>query len=107
MATTEQIAELRSLINDTTEPYEYDAPLLSSKIDQAGGDVRKAAGTVWAQRASAYAGLVDVTEGSSSRKNSQLYKQALDMAKYYGEDPAATPETPTTAGRTRTHQIVR
>lgn len=106
MATTEEIAQLRSFIDDTATPQEYDAGALSGYITAADGDVRKAASLVWTTRASRYAGLVDVTEGSSSRKNSQLYKQALDMAKVYGAEDVTTTE-PTPSGRTRTHQIVR
>src|SRR5690349_13079809 len=83
MATPAQITELRSLINDTADPFEFDAPTLTVYIDTAGGDVRAAAGVVWQVKASKLAGLVDVTEGSSSRKMSQLYKQALEMAAFY------------------------
>lgn len=104
MASPTLITQLRVLINDDTQPYEYTAPTLSETIDAAGGDVRKAAGQVWATKASRLAGLVDVTEGSSSRKLSQLYKQALDMATFYGADSA----TATTAGaRSGTRAIVR
>lgn len=102
MATPAEITELRQLINDNTDPYEFTAPELSAHIDGQLGDVRKAAGVVWSIRASKLAGLVDVTEGSSSRKLSQGYKQALEMAAFYGGDTSSGGST-----RTRTRPIVR
>lgn len=101
MATTEEINELRDLINDQAVPYQFTAPQLGVYIDTA-GSVRAAAGSVWMIKASKLAGLVDVTEGSSSRKLSQLYKQALEMAAFYGGDP-----TTTRAGKSGTRPIVR
>lgn len=106
MATPAQVAELRSLVDDTTQPFTFENTVLSAYIDSAAGDVRKAAGQVWSIRASQYAGLVDITEGASSRKNSQLYGQALQMAKYYGTEEAASPSTPS-VGRSGTRAIVR
>lgn len=91
MATTDEINELRDLVNDQTLPYTFTAPQLSAYIDSA-GSVRAAAGAVWNVKASKLAGLVDVTEGSSSRKLSQLYKQALEMASFFGaSDPTVKP----------------
>ena len=89
MATAAQISELRSLINDLTDPYTFDAAALSSYIDATDGDVRLAASTVWTIKASRLANLVDVTEGTSSRRLGSLYKQALEMATYYGGGSAA------------------
>jgi hypothetical protein len=104
MATALEIADLRALVDDKVEPYEFEDAELGGHIDAAGGDLRAAAGTVWAVKASRLAGLVDVTEGSSSRKMSQLHQQALAMAKYYGGEP--TPAA-TTSGRSGTRPIVR
>lgn len=103
MATSEQIAQLRVMINDTATPQDYDAPSLSAAIDRAAGDLNKAAGAVWAQKAAKFAGLVDVTEGSSSRKLSQLQAQAIVMANFYGADTSSD-GTPT---RSRTRPITR
>lgn len=104
MATPEQITELRELVNDNASPYVFGAPQLSAAIDAALGDVRKAAGQVWSIRASRYAMLVDTTEGSSSRKLGNLYKQALEMATFYGGAEASS-STPT--ARSGTRAIVR
>lgn len=104
MATTPQITELRSLINDTSDPYTFPAPELGGYIDAVNGDLRLAASTVWSIKAARLAGLVDVTEGSSSRKLGSLYKQALEMATYYGGD--GIPDERQTA-RAGTRPIVR
>lgn len=78
MATAEQIAELRGLINEPTEDP-YTDVILSVRID-AEPELRILAATIWREKAARYAGLVDIKEGNSDRKLSQLHKQALAMA---------------------------
>jgi hypothetical protein len=92
-------------VDDVTAPQMFTAAELSSYIDAAGGDVRAAAGTVWGVKASRFAGLVDVTEGASSRKNSQLHAQALKMAEYFS--PGSSDGGSVTVARSRTRPIVR
>lgn len=46
-------------------------------------DVNTAAATVWEGKAAGFANLVDVSESGSSRKMSDLYKNAVAMASYY------------------------
>lgn len=104
MATPLQIADLRPMIGDESVPYEFDDTTLGVYIDVAGGDLRKAAGQVWTTKSARLAGLVDVTEGSSSRKMSQLHSQALKMVEFYG---AAPEEGVVSGGVTRTRKIVR
>lgn len=107
MATQDQVTELRELVDDTARPYVFEDLQLAKYIDAAAGDMRQAAGRVWTIRASSYAGLVDITEGASSRKNSQLYANALQMARYYGAEETS-PGTPTPGvGRSGTRAIVR
>lgn len=101
MATTLEILTLRQLIGDETEPLQFTDADLSAHID-ANGSVGAAAGVVWSIKAARLADLVDVTEGSSSRKLSQLQKQALDMAAHYGSDASTA-----TAGRSGTRPISR
>lgn len=101
MATTEEINELRDLINDQAVPYQFTPTQLALYIDNA-GNVRAAAGWVWTIKASKLAGLVDITEGSSSRRLGSLYKQALEMATFYGGDPSAP-----RVGKSGTRPIVR
>lgn len=107
MATQTAIAELRRLADDTEQPYLLTNIELGAYLDAVAGDPRKAAGQVWAVKASKYAGLVDVTEGASSRKNSQLYKQALEMAAYYGADEAPASGGGSSGARSGTRPIVR
>lgn len=78
MATTDDIARLRRLA-DAADVTAYPATDLSARIDAA-GSVEAAAADMWRERAASYAALVDTTEGSSSRKLSQLKAQALEMA---------------------------
>lgn len=52
------------------------------------GTFRGAAALLWRKTAAKYANLVDVQEGSSSRKLSQLYQHALAMAAQF--DTAGT-----------------
>lgn len=78
MATAEQVAELRRLADEPTQDPYTDA-VLGVRID-AEPDLRLLASTIWREKAARYAGLVDIKEGNSDRKLSQLYRQALDMA---------------------------
>lgn len=62
---------------------------IQDMLTAAGGDLALAAISGWQVKAAHYADLVDVAEGNSSRKMSDLHKNALAMVKYYtggGED---------------------
>lgn len=52
-------------------------------LDETGGDVNGAAALVWQEKAASYAELVDMSEAGSSRKESQLYANAMDMMARY------------------------
>lgn len=52
-------------------------------IRSAGGDINLAASTIWAEKASDYADLVNITEAGSSRSNSDLFKHAADMRDHF------------------------
>lgn len=81
MASAEDVARLRRLTNEpTTTPY--DNLVLSAYIDN-NGSVTKAAAEIWREKAAKYSALVDTTEGSSSRRLSQLRDAALKMADQY------------------------
>jgi hypothetical protein len=69
MASTEEIAALRLLIN--------------GDVIDAAGSLNAAAGQAWVQKASSYAEVVDVAESGSSRKLSDLHKHALTMSDHY------------------------
>jgi hypothetical protein len=78
MATVEEIAALRLLIaEDTQDPY-TDAEL-GVMLDAAANQY-VVAYEIWTNKAAATAGLVDISEGGSSRKMGDLYEQALSMA---------------------------
>jgi hypothetical protein len=82
VATAEQITELRGLINEPTQDP-YTDEVLGLRID-AEPELRILAATLWREKAARFAGLVDIKEGNSDRKLSQLHKQALDMATALG-----------------------
>lgn len=84
MATPEQVAALRLLIDEPDETT-YTDVALSNKIDARQGNLDLAAYDVWTEKASAAADLVDVSEGGSSRKMGDLHEQAMAMAKFYAE----------------------
>lgn len=84
---------------------EYADEELGALIDEQNGDVRLAAGFLWEERMVETSALVDITEGSSSRKMKQEFDNAVKMTQQYlgGEfssDP--TGRTPATV-----HKIVR
>lgn len=79
MATALQIADLRALI-DEPDQTSYTDDALSARIDAVEGDLYSLASQIWREKAARYAGLIDVQEGSSNRKMSQLYQNALSMA---------------------------
>lgn len=65
----------------------------------------------WEVRASRYHALVNMAESGSSRNMGDMYKNAIDMAKYYRgkhNDAIHDPEEPVVKGRrTQTGRIVR
>ena len=79
MATALQIADLRALI-DEPDTTTYTDEVLAARIDAVDGDLYPLASTIWREKAARYAGMIDVQEGSSNRKMSQLYQNALSMA---------------------------
>jgi hypothetical protein len=99
MATTEQITELRRLINEPDNAEPWTDAALGLRID-AVTSLTELAATIWSEKAAQYAGLVDVKEGSSDRKLSQLHRQALDMAASFGAGDS-------TARGARTRRIER
>lgn len=72
-------------------------------LDQSSGDTDAAAALVWREKASGYAEMVDITEAGSSRKNSDLFKNAISQAEYF---ESTTPSTEAGTFST-TRRIVR
>lgn len=84
MATSEQIAQLRRLINQPVNEAPYTDAVLTILIDaQTDGNLNTVAGSIWTEKAATYAELVDVQEGSSRRALGDLYEQAIAMALHY------------------------
>lgn len=105
MASAESILTLRRLTNEPDNVEPYSDLSLGLRLDAAAGELRPVAAEVWIEKASRYAELVDVQEGSSRRNLGDLYEQALAMAKQFGaiDDPAAN----TGQRSSRTRQIIR
>lgn len=102
MATPAQISEVRRLTNQpaNTEPFTDD--VLSAMIDA--GTINSTASAVWQAKAAQVAHLVDISEGGSSRKMSDLYKNYLALADSFTADAVAAVSAPRS---TRTRGIVR
>ena len=106
MATQEQVDALRERINDVHEPRTFTDAELGAIID-AGAGLDADAAYFWGIKASRYADMADVQEGSSRRSLSDLHAQALKMAAYWrarasGEDDGGRAMRPA-----RTRPIVR
>lgn len=108
MATAIEVQALRLLIaEDTKDTYSDEA--LATRLDAASGSADTVAYQVWTEKAAATAGLVDISEGGSSRKMGDLYEQAINMAKVFAERAAAESLPPVAgSGRTvRARQLAR
>lgn len=99
------IAELRRLIDEPEDAAPWTDVYLETRITAWEGSLNSLAAAIWREKAASYAGLVDIQEGNSNRKMSQLYAQALKMAEGLG----GAIETPDVAGprRSRTRPIER
>lgn len=79
MATVDEIAALRLLIAEPDNLAPYDDETLNARLTAAASEYALAY-EIWTEKAAAAAGLVDVSEGGSSRKMGDVYEQALGMA---------------------------
>lgn len=108
--TAGMIYELRRAVGEVGETTYLDANLLDA-LTRRDMELEAAAYDVWTWKASDYANLVDVSESGSSRKLSQLYTQALQMAEMYGKRSAIISSEvvsiDTWVRGTRTRAIVR
>lgn len=80
MAEAEAIAELRRLINEPDDVEPWTDEYLSARLDAWTGTPTTLAAVMWREKAASYSSLIDIKEGNSDRKMSQLYSQALKMA---------------------------
>lgn len=102
MAEQEQIDRVRRLAHLDPLSDDYPDDVLENWIDDFG--VYGAVATVYDERANETAGLVDVTEGSSSRKLSQASDGYAETAARWWAKAGESSEAST---GTRVHQIVR
>lgn len=94
--------------NTSEQPKEesaYSDEYIGGLVDNYGVDVASA--TIWHQKASDYAELVDVSEAGSSHKFSDLHKNALTMARSYLDKEKAAEELILGRPRARVVKIVR
>lgn len=82
MASAEEIAEFRRLINDTVEPYEFTDEELNTLLDNA-ESTDAAALYIWEQKAASLSTIVNVSESGSSRSTGDLFKNAQAMITMY------------------------
>jgi hypothetical protein len=82
MATEDQIATLRGLINEPDDSNGWDDEKLGAAIDAA-ETLNAAASGIWYQKAGQLASLVDVSESGSTRKLGDLRKNAMEMGLHY------------------------
>jgi hypothetical protein len=89
MATPEEVAELRLLIDEPVVGDPYTDEYLGDVIDDK-GSLQAAALYMWGLKAARYSSLVDMAEGTSSRKMSDMMDNALKMRQQFAsaiEDP--------------------
>ena len=102
MATAEQIALTRAYTDEPDESNWTDVEL-GALIDDV-GSVESAAARVWVEKQARYSKLVDVAEAGASRKMSQAYEHAKEMAAHW---LSISGEAADTSLHAKVHKIVR
>lgn len=103
MATAVQIAALRLLIAEPDNVAPYDDATLNTRLATA--TEYALAYQIWTEKAAAAAGLVDMSEGGSSRKMGSLHEQALSMAEQMRLRSVSSTNPP--AGGVRVRRLAR
>lgn len=103
MATVAELARLRDMINEPDSEDGWTDERLENILTYTANtngavNLRSAAAAVWEAKAAEAAELVDVTESSSGRRNSQYFDHAQKMAAQYG---SSVTDPTSTVGRTR------
>lgn len=97
MATAEEIAEFRLLIDEQADKLPYTDSRLGERIDGA-TSIQALAAAIWTEKAAAYAALVNTSESGSSRSLGDLQDKALRMAATFS---ALDPNAPGTGAAVR------
>lgn len=106
MATVEEVAAFRLLIDEADDVMPYTDAILGERLDTATSSEALAA-QVWREKAATLAGLVSVSESGSSRQLSDLHKNALAMAEHYWSVDATAPGTGSAVRGTRMSRLTR
>lgn len=106
MATVDEIAALRQIIDEPDASNGWTDIILGEILDStrnADGtaNYNAAGSTAWRRKATSFSKMVDVSESGSSRKLSDLFKNALEMAKYYTSQDTTVPDDLSERPRTR------
>lgn len=105
MATESDISTVREFVNEPDDSNGWTAVRIGALIDANNEDLRATAADIWTSKASSFSMLVDVSENGSSRKMSDIHKNALAMARQFRSESIDL--IAATAGRPRTRAIVR
>lgn len=89
MATPAEIAEVRVNTQELVNTPPYTDEFLSDLIDAHG--VAETEHKVWVSKRNTVANLVDISEGGSSRKNSQLFEAYSKIVAGYEDDGGISP----------------
>lgn len=111
MATTAELTTLRGMIDEPDIEGGWNDERLELFIENNRNlngttNLRQAAARIWEVKASEAQALVDVTESTSSRRNSQVFDQALKMANQFALT-SADPTLAALADRPRSTKMVR
>lgn len=99
------IDDLRYATNEPEGDSNYNDDRLGEILLEADGSLAAAAAAIWREKAAKASELVDMAEGASSRKLSDLQANALRMAKMYQDQ--ADSQTPSGSRRTTIGRITR
>lgn len=89
MATADEIAAFRLLIDEQADKLPYTDKVLGERMDEA-TSAQALASAIWREKAAAYASLVNTSESGSSRSLGDLQDKALKMAEMFVKlDPSA------------------
>lgn len=89
MASSPEILQLRTFVGEPDETN-YSDILLSDRLDVK-TSLNALIAEIWREKAARYAELVTISEGGSTRQNSELYANAMRMAALYQDmDTKAT-----------------
>lgn len=103
MATLDEVKEkMPSGLDDWDDEY-------IKGLIESGQSAARILNRAWLAKASKTAEIVDVSESGSSRSMSSIYRNAMEMAEYWGIKAEKDEEKTASGGfsRSRTHKAVR